>query len=306
VTPEEAGIRLDQFLAGRLAWRSRSGLRDLFDEGRIDTGPRAARRSMRVREGDVIRIDIPPPPVAPDPGSIALHVIYEDEAIVALDKQAGVVVHPVGRHRYDTLLNALHHRYRHENPEHDIVPRLVHRIDQYTSGVLLVAKTDQARVHLGNQFEFRQVTKRYLALTEAAPAESSGELDAKLGPAKDSEIRIKQGVRPDVGLAARTRYEVIERYADGRALIQCEPRTGRTHQIRVHLASAGWPILCDHLYGDPRPICDATGATLLARFALHAERLRFKHPRTLEPMELTAPLPDDMQATRAWLSRRTT
>ena len=308
VGPEEAGQRLDRFLASRLAWRTRSGLRDLFEEGRIDTGDRPARRSLRVREGDVIRISIPPPPVAPDPGAIPLHVIYEDEEIVALDKQAGVVVHPVGRHRWNTLINALHHRYRHADPERDVVPRLVHRIDQLTSGVLLVAKTDHARIELGRQFEAREVDKHYLALTDGAPDGDAGEIDAPLGPARGAPIRIMQGVRPDVGLPSRTRWEVVERYAspaDGaRALIRCEPLTGRTHQIRVHLAHAGWPILCDHLYGDAEPIRDEAGNLLLDRFALHARRLRFTHPVTGERMELESPLPADMCATRAWLRHR--
>ena len=298
VREDEDGLRLDRFLARRLPWRSRTSLRQLLDEGRVEAGPRAVRPGARLRTGDRLVVDLPPPDTPVTSAEIPLEILYEDEVLVALNKQPGVVVHPVGKHRYDTLINALHHRYRRlDDPEHDVVPKLAHRIDQFTSGVLLVAKRDDVRMELGRQFEKREVHKRYLAITVGAPPSDSGVMSQPLGPDAQSTNRTRQAARPD-GLPSRTTFEVQERFP-GHALVRCEPFTGRTHQIRVHLAASGWPILCDHLYGDPGPFRDPgnPGEVILDRFALHAAHLSFTHPLSRETQMLSAPLPDDMTRT---------
>ena len=304
VREDEDGLRLDRFLAKRMPWRSRTNLRQLLSDGRVDTGPRAARPGTRVRTGDRLVVALPPPDTPVTSAEIPLEIIHEDDVLVALNKQPGVVVHPVGKHRYDTLINALHHRYRRvDDPERDVVPKLAHRIDQYTSGVLLVAKRDDVRMELGRQFEEREVHKRYLAITVGAPPADSGNMCQPLGSDPNSINKVRQWARPD-GLPSRTAFEVAERFP-GHALVRCEPFTGRTHQIRVHLAASGWPILCDHLYGTEEPFRDpGSGEVLLDRFALHAAHLTFTHPLTRESVSLSAPLPDDMTRTLEALRNR--
>jgi 23S rRNA pseudouridine1911/1915/1917 synthase len=301
VREDEAGLRLDRFLAKRLPWRSRTSLRKLLDENRVHAGPRAARAGTKLRPGDRIHVDLPPPDVPVRSAEIELEILYEDADLVALNKQPGVVVHPVGVHRYDTLINALHHRYRNmEDPSRDVVPKLAHRIDQYTSGVLLVAKRDDIRTELGRQFEEREVRKRYLAIVAGTPPDAPMVLDFPLGPDPHSDHKTRQAVRPD-GQPSETMVAVEESFP-AHALVRCEPHTGRTHQIRVHLAAAGWPIVCDHLYGDPAPLVDPTsGEAVLSRYALHASVLSFTHPGTGERRTLDAPLPADMAAALAVL-----
>jgi 23S rRNA pseudouridine1911/1915/1917 synthase len=296
-------MRLDKFLARRMPWRSRTNLRKLLDEGRVDAGDRAVRPGTKLRIGDRVHVDLPPPDTPVRSAEIPLELLYEDEHLLALDKQPGVVVHPVGKHRYDTLINALHHRYRNlEDPARDVVPKLAHRIDQFTSGVLLVAKRDDVRTELGRQFEEREVSKRYLAITVGAPPADAGLMDQPLGPDPHADHRTKQAARPD-GQPSRTTFQVLERF-EGHALVACEPHTGRTHQIRVHLAANGWPILGDHLYGNAEPFRGADGEVVLDRYALHAAMLVFVHPATGKRVTLEAPLPLDMTRVLAQLRER--
>lgn len=237
-----------------------------------------------------------------------LVVIYEDEEILAVNKPAGLVVHPVGKHRHDTLLNALYMRYKDILPPEQEVS-LANRLDQYTSGLILVAKNTGAKRILQYQFENREVSKEYYALCTGIIAADSGKIDAPLGPA-DPGSTLLQALRYDsLGKPAQTEYEVCERFAPGGGaddpgltFVHLLPHTGRQHQLRVHLASLGHPLLADKHYGDGRTLTLSRGgeSAIINRYALHAAQLTFRHPdgtiRTLQ-----APLADDMTAALAAL-----
>ncbi len=307
VPREYGGLRLDVFLRRRLPWRSREAFQDLIRRGRITVNGRPRKPSTRLRWRDVVVVLFyEPAEIAFDPGSIPLRILLEEPEFLVLDKQPGVLVHPTGRHRLDTITNALHHRYRDmEHPERDVVPRLVHRLDKATSGVLLVAKTAAARVELGRQFEEREVRKEYLALVRGRPRGASGRIDLPLGSAPSKGKPRMRTLPPGEGPRARTDWKVEERFG-GHALLRVRLHTGRTHQIRVHLAAIGHPIVADDVYGDGKPLWPSTAAgadapergeePLLDRVALHAALLAFRHPVSRRPVEVAAPLPADMAA----------
>jgi 23S rRNA pseudouridine1911/1915/1917 synthase len=300
------GRRLDVFLREKLPWRSRSAIQRLVREERALVNGVVGKVGGRVRAGDLVRLRVP----QPQPGDlrhaeIPLCILFEDDWIVAIDKQPGILAHPVGKTLYNTLINALHHRYRNlDDPTKDVVPTLVHRLDRDTSGVLLVTKDDRVRSALSEQFETKRVQKEYLAIVHGAPETDEGTIDLPLGDAGERNIgHPKMSVRAD-GAPSRTDYRVVERLPEF-SLVRALPRTGRTHQIRVHLAAIGCPIVCDAVYGRERELLPAAGGTpLLARQALHAERLRFVHPVTGAPMEIRAELPADLARALAALRER--
>ncbi|MBI1850696.1 MAG: RluA family pseudouridine synthase [Planctomycetes bacterium] len=289
-------MRLDLFLRDKLPWRSRSALQRMIREDRVLVNGVPGKPGSRVRGGDLLRLLVP----QPQPGDIRhaeipLRILFEDEWIVALDKQPGILAHPVGKTLYNTLINALHHRYRRvDDPANDVVPHLAHRLDRDTSGVLLVTKDVRIFRAIAEQFETKQVRKEYLAIVHGAPERDEGTIDLPLGRSGlDGRERLKTLVRAD-GAPSRTDYRVEERFA-GFSLVRALPQTGRTHQIRVHLMAIGHAILCDALYGTEREWRVRDGAPpILARQALHAERLQFVHPVTGTPMEIRAPLPEDL------------
>jgi 23S rRNA pseudouridine1911/1915/1917 synthase len=304
-----AGERLDRFLSARLPWRSRSRIQREIADGLVLVDDSVSKPSCNLKGGEIITITLDTSAISDqDPSKIEIDIIYEDEHIVALNKRAGVVVHPVGGYRYNTLINALHLRYRDTaNAGRDVVPRLCHRIDKQTSGLILVAKDDQTRRHLQYQFERKSVPdekadlpgieKEYYAITRGTPDPREGVLDFPIGP-DDGPIKIKMAVRND-GLTAETAYRVLKNLGKF-ALISAQPHTGRTHQIRVHFAAANCPLACDPLYGRETTLTQAdvsdngNATILLDRCALHSHRLRFFHPAKREVMELTAPLAPDM------------
>jgi 23S rRNA pseudouridine1911/1915/1917 synthase len=305
VTLPEEGTRLDVALRGHFPWRSREHFQRMLDRGEVTLNGEPRKAAVRLRKGDVVRVRIPVAPDAPAKESgDDLVVLYEDDALVAIDKAAGVVAHPVGRVRHGTLINRLHARYRRTGEGAggpDVVPRLAHRLDKDTSGVVLVVKDRRLDAIVTRAFHRREVSKTYLALVHGEPREEAGTIDLPLGPAPQAVTKLEMAVRED-GLASRTRWRVRERF--GRhALLEVEPLTGRTHQIRVHLRAIGHSIVADHLYGDLRPLrrsCadpsvpEAEDAILLDRLALHAHRLELRHPASGRPLVLTSPVPPDI------------
>lgn len=303
---DSEGTRLDKFLALKLPWRSRASVRKLLEERQITIAGMPRRRSYRVKEGEEIIIPLPPPPPEADPDrlmEIPLHILHEDDSLIALNKQPGIVVHPVGRKRFNTLINALHMRYRRlDDPEKDVVPRLAHRLDRETSGVMVVAKTESARRALYFEFERKKARKEYLAIVEGHFPENIREIDLAIGQDVENEIRMKQAVRKFDGLHAITRIEIVERLG-GFTLLRLKPLTGRQHQLRVHCAAVGHPIVCDSLYGiraklmESDVLDDAGDGMLLERQALHAHRITLRHPASGELVTYEAPLFEDMERT---------
>jgi 23S rRNA pseudouridine1911/1915/1917 synthase len=301
-----AGTRLDLYLASVCSDLSRSRIQKLIAEGAVRIAGSPARRSHAVRAGEDVEIDVPEPkPVAIEAEDIPLSVLFEDEHLLAIDKPAGLVVHPSPGHGSGTLVNALLHHVRDlSGIGGEARPGIVHRLDRDTSGVLLVAKSDLAHASLSRQMKKRSTRKEYLALVAGIPKVRKGEVALAIG--RDPRDRKKmKAFRPTEGFSAareaRTLYEIErEWFALGLTLLRCRLVTGRTHQIRVHLASAGLPIVGDPVYGRPRfdRIRDADLKKRLQEFprqALHAERIAFRHPATNEPMEIVSPVPPDIR-----------
>jgi 23S rRNA pseudouridine1911/1915/1917 synthase len=308
------GTRLDQFLVSLFPDYSRSVVRRVIDAGGVAVNGKPAKASYRVRHGDKLRV-VPPDPTHPEPKpeDIPLDVLYEDESIAVLNKPAGMVVHPAKGHWSGTLVNALRFRFDHlSTPNGDYRPGIVHRLDRDTSGVILVAKEDVAHRSLSAQFEGRKIFKEYAALTAGVLDRDSDYIEGRIGHHPHDRVKMMvfdDDVEDEDVKDACSYYEVVERFR-GYTFCRVQPRTGRTHQIRVHLASVDCPVLADKVYSgrdrlslsDLVPGLDAErDAPLLERQALHAFRLRFRHPRKGTVMEVEAPLPPDFQRTLAAL-----
>ncbi len=302
------GMRLDRFLAERVRWRSRTELQQLVDEGRVTVNESLRKSSTRLHDGDRVVIRIPQPDVAVDPASIPIDVLVDDGHLMAVNKRPGIVVHPTSGHTLTNVLSALHARYRDTaNPERDRVPHICHRIDKETSGVLLFAFSDKLKADVSLQFEAREVKKEYLALVHGEPSPAEGVIDAPILHRRVDWPRLI--VDPD-GLPSRTEYRVEEGFGTA-SLVRFFPLTGRTHQIRVHSAHTGHPLLADETYGGTRPVhardVDPAGgdeSVLLERVALHSSRLEIRHPVTGERAVYKAPLPADLQSVLDFLRER--
>jgi len=295
VGPDAAGARLDRFLAARGLLGTRSQVHHLIAGGHVQVGARSVKAGTILRAGERVIVRRPPlPAAAVEPEAIALDVLHEDDWLLAINKPAGLVVHPAPGHWQGTLVSALLHRWATPPPGLDPARLgIVHRLDKDTSGVLLIAKSAAALAALARQFHDRETDKQYLALVWGVPRPSRGTIRAPIG--RHPVHRHRMAVRPR-GRESVTRYEVLEHWK-GTALLRVHPETGRTHQIRVHLSALGHPIVADRLYTRGR----ARSATGIARQALHAEAIRFRHPASAEPMTITAPLPDDFAAALAAL-----
>jgi len=303
VQASESGWRLDAFLAFYLGDYSRTHLRRVIMAGAVEVDSAGCKPSYRLNPGQRVRLVLPEiPREGPRPEDIPLDVLYEDEEIAVVNKPPGMVVHPARGHWSGTLAGALQHRFGGQlsTTGGPTRPGIVHRLDRDTSGLILVAKNDQAHARLAAQFEDRLVEKEYFALVVGVPARDRDVIDEPIGP--HPQHREKMAIRrndPDAR-RAETFYEVIERF-DGYAALRALPRTGRTHQIRVHLDHVGCPVLCDRLYGGRAEITRGQlrgdgedHEVLLSRQALHARRLRVAHPVTGETLEFEAPLPPDI------------
>ena len=314
VAAEEAGHRLDAFLAKHFTAYSRVQLRRAVSEGQVLVDGSKAKPSYRLNEAQTVFITFPARgPTGPEPEPIALDLLYEDECIAVVNKPHGMVVHPAKGHWSGTLAAALSHHFTQLSSVSGATrPGIVHRLDRDTSGVILVAKTDAAHTKIAAQFEARTVSKEYRALVSPSPDRDRDWIDAPIGP--HPYQREKMAIRPNDASAreAQTFYEVTERFK-GIAYVKVQPKTGRTHQIRVHLTHAGYPILADKLYSGRSKIVrgDISGlredtSLLLARQALHAHRLEIEHPASGERMEFVSPLPEDFSRCLAEIRKHRT
>ena len=303
VDAKEEGLRLDALLRQHYPWHSRTFYRRKVERGEVSVNGRKGKPSTKVKLGDEVVIELPRDPTAPDVEEHEdLVILWEDDDLLAVDKPSGMAVHPVGRTRHGTLINKLHARYRDPDPRKDVVPRLSHRLDRDTSGVILGVKNKAVDARVMQMFIDREVSKTYFALVQGVPGDDEGFIDAPMGVDPHADTEMHQAVRAD-GAPARTRWRVVERFAR-HAWVEVDLLTGRTHQIRVHMAHIGHPLVCDHLYGDVRPLMRSfvapglapdEDAVLLARLGLHAHRLALAHPVSGEPLVLESPVPADLQ-----------
>jgi 23S rRNA pseudouridine1911/1915/1917 synthase len=287
----DAGKRLDQMLHERLPRFSRSRIQEWIKSGRVLVDGAPGRPSRVVRGAEIIELEpAQPAPLHAAPEDIPLTVLYEDEDLVAVDKPAGMVVHAGAGVHSGTLVNALLHRFAAlSGVGGPLRPGIVHRLDRYTSGVLLVAKNDDAHRRLAEQFSGRQIEKVYLALVHGKVKHESGRMERPI--ARDPIRRIRMTTRLDKGRAAWSEYRVLRRF-ERFTLLEVRIGTGRTHQIRVHLSSIGHPVAGDTLYGAPAKV---EGRPPLGRFFLHARRIRFHQPTTGEEIAVESPLPIELE-----------
>jgi len=294
LTVDNAGLRLDVFISQRLPHLSRSFIQKLIADGYVLLGEKAVRAGVKLMKGDSISVTIPPPTpcdiVAED---IPLHIIYDDSDLLVVNKPHGMTTHPAPGNMAHTLVNAVL-SYLPTLPESDSParPGIVHRLDKDTSGLIIIAKTPSALADLSSQFKSRLVKKTYLALVRGKLKLPSGIIDA---PIRRDRVRRQCMAIDAAGRPARTAYTVKEQFS-GYTLLEVCPETGRTHQIRVHLASIGHPVVGDIVYG--------TKSELVGRQFLHALRLSFLLPTSKEAVEFTTPLPVDLQAALDYLRQQ--
>lgn len=305
VAEEESGLRLDSFLVSHFSKHSRVKLQRAIAAGNVTVDGHSARSSTKLKKYQ--RVVFTPPEIqsdAPIPEDIPLVVLFEDEHMVAINKPPAMVVHPAKGNWKGTLTSALaFHFERLSSVGGDTRPGIVHRLDRDTSGVILVAKTDSAHTALAAQFEKRTVEKEYFAIVTPAPNRDRDIIDKPIGA--HPYQREKKAIRENhsTSRAAQSFYEVIQRYR-GFATVRVRPKTGRTHQIRVHMAHLGCPVLCDKLYSGRSSINRSQldqrckdDAMILDRQALHAMKIQFDHPASGQRMTIAADIPQDLMQT---------
>ena len=291
VESEQACQRLDAFLAAKRPEHSRARWQQLIRAGHVRVGSQPRKASHEVRDGEVIEFEIPPPAsVGLMPQAIPLNILFEDADVIVINKPPDLVVHPAAGHAEGTLVNALlHHCADLAGIGGEQRPGIVHRLDMDTSGVLVVAKSEQAMNGLTHQFKNHLVQKEYLALVWGVVEPRTGHIETLIG--RSTRDRKKMSTNPDIGRLAQTDYEVMEQFA-GAAVLRVRIHTGRTHQIRVHLAHIGHAVIGDTVYGRTRKADLPAPAD---RQMLHAHQLAFEHPRTGQPLSFTAPVPEDFR-----------
>jgi 23S rRNA pseudouridine1911/1915/1917 synthase len=306
LSSEDVGERLDRYLTRQLPTHSRAYLQHLIDDRQILVDGRATKPGYRLRAGDRISVNLPPPrPSGVLPQPIPLHILYEDAYLLVLNKAAGMVVHPSPGNASGTLVNALLAHCTQLSGIGGIErPGIVHRLDKDTSGAMVVAKDDATHRGLARLFADRQVKKRYLAIVQGNIRDAEGVIDAAVG--RHPVHRQKMSTQTRVGRQAVTEFRVLERFGFY-TLVVLQPRTGRTHQIRVHMAAVGHPLLGDPTYGHAQKARQrsplAHQLSWFHRQALHAWVLGFVHPATGEWLECRAPLPADLEQVLAILRR---
>lgn len=295
----EHGLRLDKYLAGHVPELSRSQLQRLIQEGQVQGAHELLTARYRVRHGERITLNIPPPrPARPVAEALALQIVYEDDALLVINKPPGLVVHPAPGHATGTLVNALlFHCQDLSGIGGEERPGIVHRLDKDTSGLMLVAKHDRSHRLLAAQLKEHLIQRQYVALVRGRLPAQHGVVDAPIG--RHPQQRQKMAVVERHGRAARTHYRVLEDWG-GLSLLCLTLETGRTHQIRVHMAHSGHAVIGDPLYGagalrlSGHPALERA-LQAFPRQALHAGRLRFQHPDTAAWLELSAPVPEDLE-----------
>jgi 23S rRNA pseudouridine1911/1915/1917 synthase len=304
-----AGKRIDAYLSSRYPEFSRSVLQKVIDAQAVLVNGQPVKASYKVHPDDRVRVWLPElADDAPVPEDIPIEVVYDDDVLTVVNKPAGMVVHPAKGNWTGTLVNALQFRYDTLSTAAGAHrPGIVHRLDRDTTGLLIVAKDDRVHGHLAAQFEQRAVQKEYLAIVSGAPERDSDYIEKTIGPHPTNREKMAIRLPEDGGKPALTFYQVVDRFR-GYALVRCRPQTGRTHQLRVHLAHIGHPIVADKAYSgrDRLSLNDLLGpgvslpggdTVLIDRQALHAHTLRFHHPQTRQALDLVAPLPPDMART---------
>lgn len=283
---EDAGTRADVFLAAKLGV-SRSNMQKLLEDGRVKRGEKIIKANYKVRAGEMFVVDIPEPePIEAVPENIPLDIIYEDDDVAVLNKARGMVVHPAPGNYTGTLVNALlYHCSNLSGINSAIRPGIVHRLDKDTSGIMIVAKNDAAHISLSQQIQSKTAVRTYLAVVRGNIKTDSGTIETQI--ARDKTDRKKMAVVKEGGRDAITDYEVLERFGKY-TLVRCKLRTGRTHQIRVHMEYLGYPLVGDPKYSPMKTPFGIKGQ------ALHSHTLEFTHPRTGERMKFEATLPEDM------------
>lgn len=290
---ESGHDRLDTFLSLQ-SGISRSRIQKFIKDGMVSVNSRIEKSGYRLRNGDVIELAIPDEPETTlIPEDIPLDIVMQDSDIVVVNKPPGMVMYPAAGHRSGTLLNALIAKCgRLASTGAPLRPGVVHRLDKETSGLIIFAKNDKTYLDIIKQFKEREIEKHYIALIYGTLKEERGEINDAIG--RSVSDRKKMSTRTKRGKEAVTRYEVIKRFT-GASLIKARIITGRTHQIRVHFADAGHPVLGDKTYGKKTAIRCGQRIITFQRQMLHAYSLRFKHPSTGKFIELTAPMPEDME-----------
>jgi 23S rRNA pseudouridine1911/1915/1917 synthase len=310
--PEARGQRLDRFLADAIGTLSRSRVKSLIEQGQATRdGQVLTEPSEPVRPGSIYQLDLPPPaPATPQPQQIPFPILYEDADLIVLDKPAGLVVHPAPGNEDGTLVNALlaHCGEQFTGIGNERRPGIVHRLDKDTSGIMVVAKTQLANNVLTAAFAARDLDRAYLALVWGLPNPLEGEIEGDIG--RDRRDRKRMAVVARNGKPALTRYQTLRAWGTAVTLLECRLATGRTHQIRVHLASSGHPVVGDPLYLRRIPAAAKTMTAPIRqrlldfpRQALHATRLGFAHPRTGLPLSFATEPPPDMAEILASLDR---
>ena len=299
VSSGEHPKRLDLFLSGHTSGLSRAGVQRLIENGAVTVNGKHPKPSMKIHPGDQIVWDIPKPaPLEIEGEPIPLEILFEDPSLLVLNKPAGIVVHPAPGHWSGTLVNALLHHLKDGVNGGSLSsiggrerPGLVHRLDKGTSGVMAIAKTDEAHRGLSKQFKEHTIRRVYLAAVAGSVKGSKGRVELAIG--RDVKNRQKISARTSSPRAAVTEFQVLERFGKTATLVEVHPQSGRTHQIRVHLASVGHPVLGDETYGG-RQVCEVDNCQI-PRPMLHAQTLGFTHPLSGEHLEYSVPPPLDME-----------
>jgi 23S rRNA pseudouridine1911/1915/1917 synthase len=292
VEAPDSGKRLDVFVSSRVPGCSRTLAAELIRAGGIRVQDKSRKPAYAVSEGETVSGSIPPPaPISLQPAPIPLQIVYEDASLIVIDKPPGLVVHPAPGHWTGTLVHALlHHDPAFADASETVRPGIVHRLDKDTSGLLLVARTAEAHLHLADQFKQRRIEKKYIALVEGEVKADSGRITLPVG--RHRSDRKRMSTESGKGRDAETIWRVERRF-DRATLLEMEPKTGRTHQLRVHCAAIGHPIIGDPVYGRRKGKADP--GRLAERQMLHATKLAFRHPASDASLVFRSPPPPDME-----------